>query len=84
MNDLFALIAFVTGVPMMFIGYIWLLVASKKFGIMWMLADLLIFPVAGLILIHGRKAWTEIRLPLIILLIGIALIVITLEFVPQS
>lgn len=79
MHELFALIAFVAGVPMVLIGYIWFLVVSKKFGVMWMLANILVVPVIGLLIMDWNKAWPRVRWPLIVMIIGLFLVMYTLE-----
>ena len=84
MNELLALIAFVAGIPMLLVGYIWLLVASKPFGGVWVLANLFILPVLGLFVIDWHKTWPKLGTPLILTVVGIALIVYTLEAVPQG
>lgn len=81
MQDLIALIAFVSGIPMLLIGYIWLLVRSKKFGAMWVVANLIVVPVVALFVIDWNKAWPALRVPLILTVIGFAMVMYTLESV---
>ena len=79
MSDLFALIAFVAGVPMFFIGYIWALVVSKRVSTQWMLANIFILPMFGFFMMH----WHKIKVPFIIMTIGIILVAYTLGMLPE-
>ena len=77
MDGLLALIGIAAGIPMLLIGYIWLLVASKKFGAIWVFANLLVLPVIALFLIDWNKSWPALRSPLIVAIIGFILVSMT-------
>jgi hypothetical protein len=80
MQDLIALLAFVAGVPMIVIGYIWVLVVSKQVSSGWLLANLFVIPILGFIMMH----WHKVKVPFLILFTGIVLVFITIELVPQG
>ena len=80
MDDLYALIAFAAGIPMILIGYIWCLVVSKQFSTGWMVANLFVLPLLAFAFMH----WSKVRLPFIILVVGIVLVQVTMSYLPQG
>jgi len=82
MHELIPVIAFFTGIPLFIIGWVMSVIAARKFGTKWVVGMVLIFPVAVmmLVLIH----WGSAKKPLLITTIGLALILVTAYYIPET
>jgi len=82
MHELIAVVALFTGIPLFVIGWVMSVIAARKFGTKWVVGMVLVFPVAlmMLVLIHWRPA----KKPLLITIIGVALLLVTVYFVSET
>ena len=82
MHELIAVVALFTGVPLFIIGWVMNVVAARKFGTKWVVGMVLAFPIALmlLVLIH----WGPAKKPLLVTVIGAALILVTAYYVPEQ
>jgi hypothetical protein len=81
MNELFALLSFAVGIPLLIIGYIMGIIAVKHMELSWRIGMVLAFPFAMplLALIH----WQRAKKPFIYSTVGILLILYTLINIPD-
>ena len=82
MDELIAVVAIFTGIPLIIIGWVMSIVAARQFGMKWVVGIVLVFPIALilLVLIHGGPA----KKPLLVTVIGAALILVTAYYVPEQ
>ena len=82
MHELISVVAFFIGIPILIIGWVMSVVAAKKFGTKWIVGMVLAFPFTLflLLLIHGGAA----KKPLLFTIIGVALIMVTVYYVPDQ
>jgi len=82
MHELISVVAIFTGIPLLVIGWVMSVIAARKFGIIWVVGMVLVFPAALtlLVLIH----WEQAKKPLLITIIGVALLLVTAYYVPET
>lgn len=82
MHELISVIAFFSGIPLFIIGLVMSVVAAKKLGTPWAIGMVFAFPITLTLmaLIHWKRA----KKPLFITVIGTALILVTLYYVPEQ
>lgn len=82
MHELISVVAIFSGIPLFIIGWVMSIVAARKFGAKWVVGMVLAFPVTlmTLVLVHWRQA----RKPLLVTIIGTALIFVTAYYVPEQ
>lgn len=82
MHELISVVAFFSGVPIFIIGWVMSVVAAKKYGAKWIIGMVLAFPVTLLLLVLIH--WGPAKKPLLFTVIGTALILVTIYYVPEQ
>ena len=82
MDELIAVVAIFTGIPLIIIGWVMSIVAARQFGMKWVVGIVLVFPIALmlLVLIH----WGPSKKSLLVTIIGVVLILVAATFAPEQ
>jgi hypothetical protein len=80
MAEIYTLFAFFIGIPLLVIGWIWSVVATRSAGAKWLIPMILIFPLA--LPTYGLIYWSKIKGPFIITTFGMVLLLGTTIVVP--
>lgn len=80
MAEIYTVIAFFAGLPLLFIGWIWSIVVAKDVSARWLLAMIFLFVLA--LPAFSLLYWQRIKWPFVISSLGMLLLLGTLIVVP--
>lgn len=82
MHELISVVTFFLGIPLFIIGWVMSIVVARRLGTQWVLGIVFAFPIAliTMALVH----WHRAKRPLLVTVIGTALILVTLYYVPEQ